>query len=218
MRGMLRGFFGGGACGLLGGATSVGWEPRVLDGTTNSGLSPHPGALLRPSPTRGGCCTGREDLRISLFSPAGRSAGRMRGDEGVVRHSLSLGLPLIRPLGPQSPRWGEERSPMALCAGCFAGRRGLFPVRWGPAGAVELDYLPAVEGDGLGAAVSRIWRHSFSRRSNWAWEIGWAGMGDPFTGVCNGDVCTAICATGENADGAGRFHPGFGMTDEKSRM
>jgi hypothetical protein len=44
------------------------------------------------------------------------------------------------------------------------------------------NYLADAVADGLGVvdAVSRIWRHSFSRRSNWAWEICWAGMGDPF--------------------------------------
>lgn len=45
-------------------------------------------------------------------------------------------------------------------------------------------YLRGVEGEGFGAseALSRIWRHSVSRRSNWAWEICWAGMGDPLFG------------------------------------
>ena len=45
-------------------------------------------------------------------------------------------------------------------------------------------YLRVVEGEGFGAseALSRIWRHSVSRRSNWAWEIGWAGMGNPLFG------------------------------------
>jgi len=43
-------------------------------------------------------------------------------------------------------------------------------------------YLRGDDTDGFGAvdAVSRIWRHSFSRRSNWAWGICWVVMGDPF--------------------------------------
>src|SRR5215217_4796966 len=45
---------------------------------------------------------------ISLFSPAGRSAERMRGDEGVFAARSEPAVPLIRPFGPPSPRWGEE--------------------------------------------------------------------------------------------------------------
>ncbi len=44
-----------------------------------------------------------------LFSPAGRSAERMRGDEGGERHILDSRIdPLIRPFAPPSPRGGEE--------------------------------------------------------------------------------------------------------------
>ena len=44
---------------------------------------------------------------LSLLPPTGRSAERRRGDEGAARHIKSAWLPLIRPFGPPSPRWGE---------------------------------------------------------------------------------------------------------------
>ena len=53
----------------------------------------------------------------------------------------------------------------------------------------------AADGLGLAEALSRIWRHSLSRRSNWAWEIGWAGMG----------ILSLIFATSGNGGGAERF-------------
>ena len=43
--------------------------------------------------------------------PSGRSAERMRGDEGAARHNFCASPPLIRPCGPPSPRWGEEGAP-----------------------------------------------------------------------------------------------------------
>ena len=57
----------------------------------------------------------------SLFSPAGRSAERMRGDEGGFRGAGAKvrwpSAPLIRRFTPPSPRWGEEggrRGPYAI--------------------------------------------------------------------------------------------------------
>lgn len=75
--------------------------------------------------------------------------------------------------------------------------------------AAELpNYLADMAAAGLGAvdAVWRIWRHSFSRRSNWAWEICWAGMGDPFV----------LSATTDNARLAGRFRSGCALAVENS--
>ncbi|OJT99100.1 MAG: hypothetical protein BGN83_01735 [Rhizobium sp. 63-7] len=47
---------------------------------------------------------------ISLFSPAGRSAERMRGDEGVFAADSKQAAPLIRRYAPPSPQ-GEKGKP-----------------------------------------------------------------------------------------------------------
>ncbi|KQY11414.1 hypothetical protein ASD31_18760 [Rhizobium sp. Root482] len=49
------------------------------------------------------------------FSPAGRSAERMRGDEGVFAANSEPVAPLIRHFVPPSPRWGEEGARRLSC-------------------------------------------------------------------------------------------------------
>lgn len=74
-------------------------------------------------------------------------------------------------------------------------------------------YLRGVEADGLGAAdaFSRIWRHSVSRRSNWAWEICWAGMGDPLFGF----AATGSVEGTENRSGRGNTMEKSGWDDQR---
>ncbi len=52
---------------------------------------------------------------ISPFSPAGRSAERMRGDEGAVRHNLSV-WPPHPPFGHLLPAGEKREDADGLCA------------------------------------------------------------------------------------------------------
>ncbi len=65
----------------------------------------------------------------SHFSPAGRSAERMRGDEGVFSAISAPAAPLIRPSGPPSPRRGEEgASRKSICNSPAVHREGGHPL------------------------------------------------------------------------------------------
>ena len=63
----------------------------------------------------------------SHFSPAGRSAERMRGDEGVAISAPAV--PLIRRFAPPSPRRGEEgASRKSICNNPAVHREGGYPL------------------------------------------------------------------------------------------
>ena len=89
-------------------------------------------------------------LACCLFSPAGRSAERSEAMRGLSPQLRSSRLPLIRPFGPPSPRWGEEERRMALFARlepAFAAVVPLVEKNDDPAGGGEAERQDEIEVD-----------------------------------------------------------------------